>query len=81
MTTPPLPEPWREDADGEPHYTIVQVIEYGEACRAAALEDVAQICNEEKRATFSGNSITYVSGYNDGCEDCESAIRRLKLCL
>ena len=71
MTTPPLPEPWREDADGEPHYTIVQVIEYSQACRAAALEEAAQICShkaETKRLFL--NEAHYL--------ECAEAIRRLK---
>jgi len=68
MTTPPLPEPWREDADGEQHYTIVQVIEYGQACREAALKEAAQAALDAplKSATQPVR------------EACANAIRRLK---
>ena len=75
MSLPTLPD--RQD-DGWYVYTKEQIQAYGQACREQALEEAALICNEEKRATFSGSNITYVSGYNDGCEDCEAAIRRLK---
>ena len=45
--TPSLPEPWREDADGEPHYTIVQVIEYGKACAVAEQAHILRIVHEQ----------------------------------
>lgn len=40
-TLPPLPEPWRTDADGEEHYSPVCMQAYGQQCRAAALEEAA----------------------------------------
>ena len=50
---------------------------YGQACRAAALEEAAEICrNEEWRN--DGNEVAYLKAFNEGCDDCEAAIRRLK---
>ena len=71
--TPPLPE---RQPSGYYEYTAEQLIEYGKACRAAALEEAAQICDGEQWHN-SARPVDYIEAFNQGCEDCEAAIRRL----
>lgn len=73
--TPPLPTPGIRSmwANGELYasYTANQMQEYGKACRAAALEEAAQVCShkaETKRLFL--NEAHYL--------ECAEAIRSLK---
>ena len=50
---------------------------YGKACRAQALADAAEVCSNEEWRN-DGNEVAYLKAFNEGCKDCESAIRRLK---
>ena len=59
-------------------YTAEQMRAYGQSCREQALEDAALICNGEKWMDSGKKSIDYIRAFNEGCADCEAAIRRLK---
>lgn len=77
MTLPPLPEPKGHGtipAGLWGAYTEHQMLAYGAACRAAALEEAARVCDHE-----------YEGGRNDGDQQwsecgkyCAAAIRALK---
>lgn len=54
-----------------------QIQAYGQVCRAAALEEAAQICNGEQWRNEK-KEVAYLKAFNEGCADCEAAIRRLK---
>lgn len=58
-------------------YSTEQMQAYGQDCRAAALEEAAQICNGEQWRN-SARPVAYIEAFNQGCGDCEAAIRRLK---
>lgn len=80
----PLPEPtWAmpESIAGQWQipgaWSSKQIKEYGQACREAALEEAAQICNGEQWRN-SARPVAYIEAFNQGCGDCEAAIRRLK---
>lgn len=79
MSLPHLPEaaiPSKHFMDAN-LYSEYQMQAYGKACREAALMESAEICrNEEWRN--DGNEVAYLKAFNEGCKDCESAIRRLK---
>ena len=45
--------------------------------REQALEEAAQICNGEQWRN-SARPVAYIEAFNQGCGDCEAAIRRLK---
>ena len=47
FTHPAPPDPWREDADGKPHYTTEQLQAYGKVCAAAERERILQIVYEQ----------------------------------
>ena len=59
------------------YYTADQMKAYGQACREAALEEAAQVCNGEQWRN-SARPVAYIEAFNQGCGDCEAAIRRLK---
>ncbi len=72
---PPLPE---SDVHCLPSYTEDQMIEYGKACREQALAEAALLCENEKWNDENLPSpVTFISTYNDACEDCSEAIGRL----
>ena len=51
---------------------------YGQQCREAALKDAAFICNGEQWRNEGKVSVAYIKAFNEGCTNCEEAIRRLK---
>ena len=77
--TPPLPKnPELEKALGCSVVHYKDAVEYGKACREQALEEAASICDGEKWFTTEKLPVSYVKGFNEGCEECQLAIRRLK---
>ena len=76
----PLPEgyePHELPADYTgPLWIESQMQAYGQACRAAALEEAAEVCSNEQWRNEK-NKIAYIKAFNEGCTDCEAAIRRL----
>ena len=59
------------------HMSVEQIKAYGQACREAALEDAARLCNGEQWMMSGKKSIDYINAFNEGCTDCEAVIRRL----
>lgn len=85
MSLPPLPKKlilhtqipghyWYGDVVG---HTDAAMQAYGQACREAALEDAARLCNGEQWMMSGKKSIDYINAFNEGCTDCEAVIRRL----
>ena len=71
----PLPKAqWLGDIPG---HTDAVLQAYGQACREAALEEAAQVCNGEQWHN-SAMPDDYIEAFNESCGDCEAAIRRLK---
>jgi hypothetical protein len=76
MKLPPLPPPpytvIRQDADSEIReyhgYTEVQMQAYGQACRDAAIEEAAKVCDEQQKDGECPERAAY----------CAEAIRSLK---
>ena len=61
-----------------PMFTQGQLNQYGQQCRAVALETAAELCNVEQWRNEGKVSADYIKAFNEGCVDCEQAIRRLK---
>lgn len=59
------------------HMSVEQIKAYGQACREAALEEAARLCNGEQWMMSGKKSIDYINAFNEGCTDCEAVIRRL----
>ncbi len=76
MSLPHLPPALCRAADVD-CYTPDQLKEYGKACRAAALEEAASLCDGAKWVD-SGKQVAYIDAFNAGCRDCEEVIRMLK---
>jgi len=80
MTLPPLPDSLHDVAwDLLPKTALESVItKYGQQCREAALEEAAALCDGEQWRNEGKVSVAYIKAFNEGCSDCEEAIRRLK---
>lgn len=74
MTLPPLPNPNVEAY----HYTKDQMKDYGQQCRAQALQEAADLCNSEQWHDTQTKSVQFIKTWNEACVDCADAIRRLK---
>ena len=57
MSLPPLPEPWRTDADGEEHYSPMCMQVYGQQCRAEAIEEAAMAAENGFKYALDGYQI------------------------
>lgn len=78
--TQPLPEPQAMGSWGftkPTSYTVEQLQEYGKACRAAALEEAAAICDGEQYFN-DAKPVRYIAAHNDGCITCGDAIRSME---
>ena len=78
MSLPPLPKTTYYVVGSDGMYDAEQIQAYGQACREAALEEAAFLCEGEKWVDSVKKSIDYIRAFNEGCQDCEAAIRRLK---
>ena len=65
MSLPPLPSPQVSYAKCSWAYTAEQMQAYGQACREAALDKAAQVCD-----AYRGTAL--------GLADCANEIRKLK---
>jgi hypothetical protein len=79
MSLPPLPRnEGLEKALGCSVVHYKDAINYGQQCRAEALEEAARLCDGEQWMMSGKKSVDYIVAFNEGCTDCEAVIRRLK---
>lgn len=86
---PPIGEELRELLHYNPNTDDVieavnfYALAYGKACRDAALEEAAQKCSDTRDdaglAEAKPYENTHDDGWLDGCNECEWAIRSLKV--